>query len=198
MTHAETTLKNHYRADHSSWHVLDYDTITGEVLHKHTHQGYAHESAWARGQSWGFYGYTMTYRETGDKKYLEHATSIADFLLNHENLPEDMVPYWDFDAPNIPDEPRDASAAAILCSGLYELSTHLGAQGIQYKEAADKILTSLSSEKYRAPVGENHNFILKHSVGHLPNNSEIDVPIIYADYYFIEACMRKLKIESDK
>jgi len=197
VTHAETTLKNHYRADYSSWHVLDYDTITGEVLHKHTHQGYAHESAWARGQSWGFYGYTMTYRETGDKKYLEHATSIADFLLNHENLPEDMVPYWDFDAPNIPDEPRDASAAAILCSGLYELSTHLGAQGGTYKEAADKILTSLSSEKYRAPVGDNHNFILKHSVGHLPNNSEIDVPIIYADYYFIEACMRKLKIESD-
>jgi rhamnogalacturonyl hydrolase YesR len=196
VTHAETTLKNHYRADFSSWHVLDYDTITGEVLNKHTHQGYAHESAWARGQSWGFYGYTMTYRETGDKKYLDQAKNIADFLLNHENLPEDMVPYWDFNAPNIPDEPRDASAAAILCSGLYELSTHLGAEGAAYKEAADKILISLSSERYRAAVGENHNFILMHSVGHLPNNSEIDVPIIYADYYFIEACMRKLELDS--
>lgn len=198
VTHAETTMKNHFREDYSSWHVLDYDTITGEVLHKHTHQGYAHESAWARGQCWGFYGYTMTYRETGDQKFLDHAKNIADFLLNHENLPEDMVPYWDFDAPNIPDEPRDASAAAILCSGLYELSTHLGAEGSKYKEAADKILTSLSSDMYLAPVGENNNFILKHCVGHMPGGSEIDVPIIYADYYFIEACMRKLALESGK
>lgn len=198
VTHAETTMKNHYRGDHSSWHVLDYDTITGEVLHKHTHQGYAHESAWARGQSWGFYGFTMVYRETGDQKFLDHAKNIADFLLNHENLPEDMVPYWDFNAPNIPDEPKDASAAAILCSGLYELSTHLGEEGDKYKLAADKILQSLSSEKYRAGIGENNNFILMHSVGHLPGGSEIDVPIIYADYYFIEACMRKLALESGK
>jgi unsaturated chondroitin disaccharide hydrolase len=196
LSHAETTMKNHYRADHSSWHVVDYDTITGEVLHRHTHQGYAHESAWARGQSWGFYGFTMVYRETGEKKFLDHAKGIADFLLNHENLPEDMVPYWDYDAPNIPDEPRDASAAAIMCSGLYELSTYLGDEGEQYKGAADKILRSLSSDKYRAKIGENNNFILMHSVGHLPNNSEIDVPIIYADYYFIEACLRKLELES--
>lgn len=196
LTHAETTMKNHYREDHSSWHVVDYDTISGEVLHKHTHQGYAHESAWARGQSWGFYGFTMVYRETGEQKFLDQARNIADFLLNHENLPEDMVPYWDFNAPNIPDEPRDASAAAILCSGLYELSTYLGEEGEKYKGAADKILKSLSSEKYRAGIGENDNFILMHSVGHMPNNSEVDVPIIYADYYFIEACMRKLALES--
>jgi unsaturated chondroitin disaccharide hydrolase len=198
VTHAETTMKNHYRGDYSSWHVLDYDTITGEVLHRHTHQGYAHESAWARGQSWGFYGYTMTYRETGEQKFLDQAKNIADFLLNHENLPEDMVPYWDFNAPNIPDALRDVSAAAILCSGLYELSTHLGEEGDKYKMAADKILQSLSSEKYRAGIGENNNFILMHSVGHMPNNSEVDVPIIYADYYFIEACMRKLALESGK
>ena len=197
LTHAETTMKNHYRGDHSSWHVLDYDTISGEVLHRHTHQGYAHESAWARGQSWGFYGFTMVYRETGEQKFLDHARGIADFILNHENLPEDMVPYWDFNAPNIPDEPRDASAAAILCSGLYELSTHLGEEGEKYKLAADKILQSLSSEKYRAGIGENNNFILMHSVGHLPGGSEVDVPIIYADYYYIEACMRKLQLESD-
>jgi rhamnogalacturonyl hydrolase YesR len=197
LTHAETTMKNHYRGDHSSWHVLDYDTITGEVLHRHTHQGYAHESAWARGQSWGFYGFTMVYRETGEQKFLDHARGIADFLLNHENLPEDMVPYWDFNAPNIPDEPRDASAAAILCSGLYELSTHLGEEGEKYKLAADKILQSLSSEKYRAGIGENNNFILMHSVGHLPGGSEVDVPTIYADYYYIEAYMRKLQLESD-
>jgi rhamnogalacturonyl hydrolase YesR len=198
VTHAETTMKNHYREDHSSWHVVDYDTITGEVLHRHTHQGYAHESAWARGQSWGFYGFTMVYRETGEQKFLDQARNIADFLLTHENLPEDMVPYWDFNAPNIPDEPRDASAAAILCSGLYELSTYLGEEGEKYKGAADKILISLSSEKYRASIGENNNFILMHSVGHMPNNSEVDVPIIYADYYFIEACMRKLALGSGK
>ena len=195
LSHAETTMRNHFREDNSSWHVLDYDTITGEVLHRHTHQGYSHESAWARGQCWGFYGYTMTFRETGEQKFLDQAQKIADFILNHENLPEDKVPYWDFNAPNIPDEPRDASAAAILCSGLYELSAHLGAEGTAYKEAADKILVSLSSEDYRAPVGENHHFVLMHSVGSKPADSEVDVPLIYADYYFIEACMRRLKLE---
>jgi hypothetical protein len=138
----------------------------------------------------------MTYRMTGAKKFLDQAKAMADFLLNHENLPEDMVPYWDFNAPNIPNEERDASAGAILCSGLYELSTHLGAAGAPYREAADKILASLSSDKYRAPVGENHNFILKHSVGSKPADSEVDVPIIYADYYFIEACLRKLELAS--
>jgi rhamnogalacturonyl hydrolase YesR len=198
LSHTETTMKNHFREDHSSWHVLDYDTISGEVLHRHTHQGYSDESAWARGQSWGFYGYTMVYRETGEQKFLDQARGIADFILNHENLPEDMVPYWDFNAPNIPDEPRDASAAAILCSGLYELSSHLGEEGETYKQAADKILISLSSDKYRAGVGENNNFILKHSVGSKPADSEVDVPLIYADYYFIQACMRKLELESNK
>lgn len=194
LSHAETTMKNHFRDDNSSWHVLDYDSITGEVLHRHTHQGYAHESAWARGQSWGFYGFTMAYRETGEQKFLDKARGIADFILNHENLPEDRVPYWDFNAPGIPDEPRDASAAAILCSGLYELSTHLGEEGEKYMLAADQILKSLSSEKYRAPVGENNHFILMHAVGSKPADSEVDVPLIYADYYFIEACMRRLQL----
>lgn len=196
LSHAETTLKNHFREDNSSWHVLDYDTISGEVLHKHTHQGYSHESAWARGQSWGLYGFTMVYRETGDKKFLEQARQIADFVLNNKNMPDDMVPYWDYDAPNIPDEPRDVSAAAILCSGLYELSSYLGEEGDEYKLAADKILKSLSSKKYLARVSENNYFILKHSVGSKPGDSEVDVPIIYADYYYIEACLRKLKPES--
>jgi unsaturated chondroitin disaccharide hydrolase len=197
VSHAETTMKNHYRDDHSSWHVIDYDTISGEVLHRHTHQGYSNESAWARGQCWGCYGFTMVYRETGQQKFLDHAKNIADFILHHENMPDDMVPYWDFNAPGIPEEPRDASAAAILCSGLYELSQHLGAEGAPYKAAADKILVSLSSGKYRAPVGENNHFILMHSVGSKPAGSEVDVPLIYADYYFIEACLRKLELERD-
>ena len=195
VSHAETTLRNHFREDYSSWHVVDYDTLTGEVLHKHTHQGYSDESAWARGQAWGLYGFTMAYRETGEQKFLDLATGIADFILNHENMPGDMVPYWDFNAPGIPDEPRDASAAAIICSALYELSGHLGEAGVEYMLAADRILTSLSSGKYRAETGANNNFILMHSVGSKPGGSEVDVPLIYADYYFIEACLRRLSIE---
>ncbi len=197
VTHANTTLKNHFRNDYSTWHVVDYDTTTGEVLNKHTHQGYSHDSAWSRGQAWGLYGYTMCYRETKDERYLYQAQKIADFLLNHKNLPDDMVPYWDFDAPNISGEERDASAAAIICSALYELSTHLGKDSIKYRNAADKILESLSSSSYRAKEGENNNFLLVHSVGFKPGNIEIDVPIIFADYYFLEANMRKLKTKKN-
>jgi hypothetical protein len=174
---------------------LNYDTTTGQVLDRHTHQGYAHESTWARGQAWALYGFTMVYRETREQRFLNQAVHIADFILNHKNFPGDLVPYWDFDAPNIEQEPRDASAAAIMCSALYELSTHLDRDGLQYKSAADKILQSLSSEKYLAKLGENANFLLMHAVGNKPANSEIDVPIIYADYYFLEANLRKLKIE---
>jgi uncharacterized protein YyaL (SSP411 family) len=195
LRHAETTMKNHFRKDYSTWHVLNYDTTTGQVLDRHTHQGYAHESTWARGQAWALYGFTMLYRETRDRRFLNQAIHIANFILNHKNLPEDMVPYWDFDVPNIDKEPRDASAAAIICSALYELSTHLGREGAKYKSAADRMLASLSSEKYLAKPGENANFLLMHAVGNKPANSEIDVPIIYADYYFLEANLRKLKIE---
>jgi unsaturated chondroitin disaccharide hydrolase len=189
VTHANTTMKNHFRADNSSYHVLKYDTITGEVLSKKTAQGYADESAWARGQAWGLYGYTMTYRETKDKKYLDQAVKIAEFFLNHPNLPEDKVPYWDFNAPGIPNEPRDASAAAITASALLELCGYVK-NGKSYFQAAEKILGSLSSPAYLAKPGTNQDFILMHSTGHKPANSEIDVPIIYADYYFIEAMLR--------
>lgn len=189
VTHANTTMKNHFRADNSSYHVIDYDTLTGKVIAKVTAQGYANESAWARGQAWGLYGYTVTYRETKDKQYLDQAVKIAEFFLNHPNLPKDKVPYWDFNAPNIPNEERDASAAAIAASGLLELSGYVK-NGNKYVKAAEEILTSLSSPAYQAEVGSNNNFILKHSVGHKPAKSEIDVPIIYADYYYIEALLR--------
>src|SRR5258706_5135675 len=102
VAHANTTLQNHFRPDHSSYHVVDYDTVTGKVVKKNTHQGAADESAWARGQSWGLYGYTMCYRFTKDKKYLQQAEDIAAFLLNPPNLPKDYIPYWDYNAPNIP------------------------------------------------------------------------------------------------
>jgi uncharacterized protein YyaL (SSP411 family) len=104
-----------------------------------------------------------------------------------------LVPYWDFDAPNIPNEPRDASAAACTASALYELSTYLPDKG--YKETADRIMESLASPSYRAKVGTNGNFILMHSVGSIPHGAEIDVPLNYADYYFLEGLMRKRDLE---
>jgi unsaturated chondroitin disaccharide hydrolase len=189
VTHANTTMEKHFRADNSSYHVVDYDTLTGKVIARVTHQGYADESAWARGQAWGLYGYTVAYRETKDKKYLDLAVKIADFYLNHPNLPKDKVPYWDFNAPNIPNEERDASAAAIAASGMLELSGYVK-KGDQYKKAAEDILMSLSSPAYLAEVGSNNNFVLMHSVGHKPAKSEIDTPIVYADYYYIEALLR--------
>jgi len=196
VSHANTTMKNHFRPDYSSYHVVDYDTVTGNVIKRNTHQGYADESAWARGQSWGLYGYTMCYRFTHDKRYLEQAEKIALFILNHPNMPKDFVPYWDFNAPGIPNEVRDASAAAILASGLYELSTYSG-NGKQYREKADKIIESLT-DNYRSPVGENSGFILLHSTGSRPSNSEVDVPLSYADYYYLEAVLRAKKLKEKK
>lgn len=190
LQHAETTMKNHFRDDHSSYHVVSYDTLSGEVVKRNTHQGYSHESAWARGQAWGLYGFTMTYRETGDDRFLDQAIAIADFILTHPRLPEDGVPYWDFDAPGIPDSPRDVSAGAIIASALIELALYSPENRTAYEEAANKILYSLA-RKYTLVSDEALPFLLDHSVGHLPHDSEIDVPIIYADYYFLEALMRQ-------
>ena len=198
LRHAETTLKNHFRSDFSSWHVLDYDTLTGAIRNRNTHQGYSDESSWARGQAWGLYGFTMTFRETQDQRFLDQAIKIADYILNHPNLPEDYVPYWDFNDPAIPNAHRDASAAAIICSALYELQQFAPNKSKIFTTAADKILGSLSSANYLAENGKNNNFLLMHAVGHKPKNSEIDVPIIYADYYFLEATLRKMKIERAK
>ncbi len=191
VKHSDTTIKNHFRADNSSYHVVSYDTITGAVEVKQTHQGAADESAWARGQVWGLYGYTAMYRMTGLERYLSQAAKIADFLINHPNMPEDKIPYWDFDAPGIPEAKRDASAAAIMASALIELSRYAEAESsARYLAVAERQIRTLSSPEYRAEAGENGNFILKHCVGHLPGNSEVDVPLTYADYYFIEALLR--------
>ena len=194
FTHAITTLENHFRPDNSSIHVVDYDTITGEVRKRNTHQGYADESAWSRGQAWGLYGYTVTYRLTDHIDFLKQAENIATFLLEHPHMPEDLVPYWDYDAPGIPDEPRDVSAAAIMASALYELCKY-SEKGAYYKEKADKIMESLGTTYASAP-GENYGFILGHSVGAKPMESEVDVPINYADYYFLEALVRQKKLEA--
>ena len=193
IAHADKTLKNHFRDNMTSYHVVSYSVPSGKVESKGTFQGYSDSSAWARGQAWGVYGYTMCYRYTHDAKYLEQAEKVYNFIFNNKNLPEDLVPYWDFDAPNIPNEPRDASAAACTASALYELSTYLPDKG--YKETADRIMESLASPSYRAKVGTNGNFILMHSVGSIPHGAEIDVPLNYADYYFLEGLMRKRDLE---
>ena len=187
ISHADKTMKYQFRDDYTSYHVAVYDTLTGEFLRGVTHQGYADSSMWARGQAWAIYGYTMMYRETKDTRYLDFVQKVADVYL--ERLPEDYVPYWDFDAPGIPNAPRDASAAAITASALLELSTFVpGEKGAGYKEAAVKMLESLSSEQYQSR--ESKPSFLLHSTGHWPDGSEIDASIIYADYYYIEALMR--------
>ena len=188
IAHANTTMRNHFREDFSSYHLLDYDPETGEVLRRQTVQGYADESRWARGQAWGLYGFTMMYRFTKDEAYLAQAKGIADMVLSY--LPKDGIPYWDFNAPDIPKAPRDASAGAIIASALIELSQYLPEKSEEYLAVAERQLRTLSSKKYLAPAGTNGNFILRHSVGHLPGNSEVDVALTYADYYFIEALTR--------
>ncbi len=206
IQHALTTMKNHYRADYSSYHVVDYDTITGKVLDKATCQGFTDESSWSRGQSWGLYGFVVCYRYTKDPKFLTFAENIADYLINHPQMPEDMVPYWDYnvtdrsltpewkyDPAAFPVIPRDASAAAIMSSALFELSTYAGPQSGKYLKAAEKILASLSSPAYSVSA-KNKYFILDHSVGSIPHGVEIDVPLVYADYYFLEALLRQKMI----
>jgi uncharacterized protein YyaL (SSP411 family) len=193
VSHADKTIENHYRNDYSCYHVVDYSPVDGSVRKKNTAQGFSHESSWARGQAWGIYGFTVCYHETHDPKYLRQAQKAFEFVIRHKNFPADFVPYWDFDAPKIPNEPRDASAAAIMAAALYELSTY--EKGEFYKEWGDKIMQSLGSPAYRAKPGENGNFILMHSVGSIPHGAEIDVPLNYADYYFLEALQRRSKLK---
>jgi hypothetical protein len=191
LTHADNTMQHHYRPDFSSYHVVNYNPQNGTIQQKRTAQGYADESAWARGQAWGLYGYTVMYRETKDEKYLQQARHIADFVLRHPNLPADKIPYWDFNAPNIPHALRDASAGAILASALLELSGYVDkAAGEKYFQDAETMIRTLSTPEYTAATGTNGGFILKHGVGHLPQKSEVDVPLTYGDYYLVEAMHR--------
>lgn len=196
VNHATTTMKNHFREDYSSYHVVDYDTLTGKARHKQTHQGCADESAWARGQAWGLYGYTMCYRETKRPEFLAQAKHIAKFIFANKNMPQDLIPYWDYDAPNIPNESRDASAAAVTACALYELCMYDKTQNSQYKEWADVIISNLTKD-YRATLNSDRGFLLLHSTGAASYNSEVDVPINYADYYFLEALLKKAKLEKE-
>lgn len=190
-SHADKTMEHHFRPDYSSYHVVSYDTLSGRPHVKQTHQGLSDESAWSRGQAWGLYGYTCMYRWTGDDRYLQQARHIARFLLQHPNMPEDGVPYWDFDAPADPSTPRDASAAAIMASALLELSGFTeGEEARGYRDFAIRQIRTLASAEYTAAEGENGNFILRHCTGAFPFDSEVDVPLAYADYYYLEALTR--------
>jgi len=193
VSHATQTMKNHFRNDFSSYHVVDYDTTTGTPVKKQTFQGYADGSAWARGQAWGIYGFTVVYRETKDPAFLEQAIRCADFYLGNKTLPADKIPYWDFNDPAIPNTSKDASAAAVTASALFELSRYAGPQSTKYRNAAVQMLKSLSSAKYQAAVNTNEHFVLMHSTGNRPAGSEIDQPLNYADYYFIEALLREME-----
>lgn len=195
INHANSTIKHHFRPDNAAYHVLDYTLAEGgKLLGNRTWQGAHDTSAWSRGNAWALYGFTMMYRMTQDAQYLEQAKKIAAFLLNHKNMPKDLIPYWDFDAPGIPNAPRDASAASIMASALVELSGFVkGTEKATYLSSAEKMLSALSSPEYFAAPGTNGGFLIKHSVGALPFNAEVDFAITYADYYYVEAALRYLE-----
>ncbi|MDO7846254.1 glycoside hydrolase family 88 protein [Hymenobacter sp. M29] len=196
VSHARVTSRNHFRPDGTSYHVAVYDDKTGQFIKGVTHQGYADNTMWARGQAWAIYGFTMAYRESRESEFLDRARKSADIFI--QRLPADQVPYWDFDAPDIPNAPRDASAAAVVASALLELSTLVpdkaAAQG--YRQQAERMLVTLSSAQYQAR-DQSPAFLL-HSTGHKPNGTEIDASINYADYYYLEALLRLQKLQQNK
>ena len=191
VTHAKTTMRHHFRPDHTCYHVVSYND-DGTVEKRETHQGKDDASAWSRGQGWAVYGYTSCYRETKDTAFLQQAVRVADMIMERVKTC-DRIPYWDYDAPAAAETPRDASAACITATAFIELSTFVP-DGQKYFDYAETILKNLSTPAYLAEKGENHNFILMHSTGSLPHNSEVDTPINYADYYYLEALKRYLDI----
>ncbi len=194
LKHAETTMEYHFRPDGTCYHVAVYDPESGKFIKGMTHQGYSDSSTWARGQAWAVYGYTMVFRETQDRRFLDFACKVTDAYLRR--LPDDYVPYWDFDDPAIPDAPRDASAACVVASALLELQAYVTPEKRdEYRDAAVKMLASLSSDEYRS--GDKRHSFLDHSTGHKPAGSEIDAAIVYADYYYIEALLRLKKLETN-
>jgi len=194
VKHANNTLKNHFRPNNSCYHVVDYDTISNKPRMKVTHQGFANESSWARGQGWAIYGFTMAYRYTKDKKYLDRAEATANFFINHENLPKDGIPYWDFNDPSIPDAPKDVSAGALVSSALVELFGYT--KNEDYLNYSKKVVNSLNSKNYLLNENIEAPFILDHSTGNWPKKDEMDEPIVYGDYYFLETLIRLKSLSS--
>ena len=193
ITHANTTIKNHFRSDFSSYHVIDYDLQKGTILKKVTWQGLNDSSSWARGQSWGLYGFTMMYRFTKNEVYLKQAQGIANYLSSHPNLPADKIPYWDYNVNDDKMNFRDASAGAIMASALLELARYsTKADRVKYLNLAETIILSLGKSEYLSTAGESGGFLIKHNVGSLPHKSEVDASLTYADYYFLE-CLQRYK-----
>ncbi len=196
LTHALTTMHNHFRPDYTSYHVVLYDTLTGKKIKGITHQGYADSSMWARGQAWAIYGFTMMYRETKRTEFLDFVQKVADVYL--QRLPDDLVPYWDFSASGIPNAPKDASAAAIAASALLELSglTTDKAKAAAYRTKAEQMLAVLSTDQYQSR--ETNSAFLLHCTGNKPIEGEVDASIIYGDYYYMEALIRLKKLQAGK
>ena len=187
--HALTTLRDHVRPDGSTFHLVDYDPATGAVRARRTYAGASDASTWSRGQAWAVYGFTMAYRYTNDPRFFDAAERTANYFIDH--LPADSVPYWDFDAPGIPNTNRDSSAAAIAASGLLELASFSGdARAERYEAAAGAMLDRLSSDEYLATAGGSPGILL-HGVGAFTFNVEVDVSLIYGDYYFMQALFRR-------
>ena len=185
--HALTTMKNHFRENGTCYHLVDY-ADDGTILGRQTVQGYADETAWARGQAWALYGYAMMaqYEKRRNKELSDTfygvAAKLESWLL--ANLPEDGIPYWDFSQTDY----KDASAGAIIASGLlkmWELRDY--PTDDPALAMAERILRTLASPEYLAEPRTNGGFLLKHGVGNIPGHSEVDVPLTYADYYFLEA-----------
>jgi len=188
-THANTTINHHFRPDYGVYHLVNYSSTDGSVIRRQTHQGYADETTWARGEAWALYGFTMMYLKTGIEQYIKQADYIARYIIR--NLPEDGIPYWDFSRIG---DLRDASAATIMASAFIQLYEVTGNK--LFLNTADRQLRTLASEDYLSAPGANHGFLLMHSVGNLPANSEVDVPLTYADYYFLEALLRRHRATS--
>ncbi len=195
IRHAETTQKYIVRPDSAVYHLGSF-TYEGEFLRGVAHQGYADESMWARGQAWGIYGFAICYREVGRKDFLATSMKLADHFMNR--LPEDGVPYWDFDAPNIPDAAKDASASAAAASGMLELYQLIEDKELaeKYYDSAVKLLAAISTPEYVS--GDRNDAILTHSTGHHPKGWEIDVPIVYGDYYYLDALLKLKRINETR
>ena len=194
ISHADTTMRYHFRPDGSCYHVAIYDTLSGDFIKGVTHQGYSDSSMWSRGQSWAIYGYTMVYRFTHEQRFLDHAQKVTDIYLKrlHETS-NDWIPIWDMDDPRGKMAPKDASAACVVASALLELCQYVDVEkSKEYKNAAESMLRDLSSDVYQSR--EKNVAFLMHSTGHHPAGSEIDASIIYADYYYIEALLRLKKL----
>lgn len=214
-THANSTMKHHYRPDYSSYHAIIFNQETGDLITKKTAQGYSDNSSWARGQAWGLYGFITCYRETKNLEYLKMAKNIAEYIMNSKFIPDDKIPLWDYHIGQpgyVPDieipvekygKMRDVSTASITASALLELSILDDVNTEKYYNYANDILNTLSTDAYRATKEEKNYFILKHSVGSIPHMlglemphiGQIDKPLNYADYYFLEALVRKQKID---